>query len=65
MFLCTLVTSNAILQGTIDVKRLQEILTDGVKSKDVSALYYSLKGLKQLNANIPDVCEVSGNSWYL
>lgn len=51
--------SSAILQGTVDVKRLQGILEEGVKSKDAGVLYYSLRGLKLLKAPIPDVCDVS------
>ncbi|XP_069361221.1 uncharacterized protein [Maniola hyperantus] len=57
--LCILfVLSNAILQGTVDVKRLQGILEEGAKSKDAGVLYYSLKGLTLLKAPIPDVCDV-------
>ncbi|XP_023949697.2 dolichyl-diphosphooligosaccharide--protein glycosyltransferase subunit 2 [Bicyclus anynana] len=56
--LSLVVVSNAILQGIVDVKRLQGILEEGVKSKDISTLYFSLKGLKLLNAKIPDVCDV-------
>uniref|UniRef100_A0A1E1WVG2 Dolichyl-diphosphooligosaccharide--protein glycosyltransferase subunit 2 n=1 Tax=Pectinophora gossypiella TaxID=13191 RepID=A0A1E1WVG2_PECGO len=47
----------SILQNTIDLKKLQGILQEGVKSKDISTLYYSLKGLQLLNAKIPDVCQ--------
>lgn len=46
------------LQGTIDVKRLQNILQDSTKSKDVSTLYHAIKGLKILNADLPNICEV-------
>ncbi|XP_063394747.1 dolichyl-diphosphooligosaccharide--protein glycosyltransferase subunit 2 [Cydia fagiglandana] len=45
------------LQGTIDVKRLEGILQENLKSKDLSSLYYAVKGLKQLNAKIPNICE--------
>ncbi|CAH2256735.1 jg10964 [Pararge aegeria aegeria] len=55
--LSLVVVSNAILQGTVDVKRLQGILEEGVKSKDVGALYFSLKGLTLLKAPLPDVCD--------
>ncbi|XP_026492688.1 dolichyl-diphosphooligosaccharide--protein glycosyltransferase subunit 2 [Vanessa tameamea] len=64
LLLSVLAVSHAILQGTVDVKRLQRILEEGVKSKDISTLYYSLKGLKQLNAKIPDVCNVIQNTKY-
>lgn len=47
------------LQGTIDLKRLEGILQDNLKGKDVSSLYFAVKGLKQLNAKIPNICEVS------
>lgn len=49
----------SILQSTVNVKKLQGILEEGLKSKDIGALYFAIKGLKQLNANIPNVCEVS------
>ncbi|XP_063357980.1 dolichyl-diphosphooligosaccharide--protein glycosyltransferase subunit 2 [Cydia amplana] len=45
------------LPGTIDVKRLEGILQENLKSKDLSSLYYAVKGLKQLNAKIPNICE--------
>lgn len=45
------------LQGTIDLKRLQTILQENVKSKDITALYYSVKGLAELNVEIPNICE--------
>ncbi|CAH0592147.1 unnamed protein product [Chrysodeixis includens] len=54
--LSTLCLSNT-LQGTIDLKRLQNILQDNVKSKEITSLYYAIKGLVQLNANIPNICE--------
>lgn len=54
----TVAVCSAILQGTIDVKRLQGILEEGLRSKDLSSVYYSLKGLKQINAKIPDICGV-------
>lgn len=58
--LSLVVLSNAnILPGTIDIKRLQSILQDSLKSKDVSSLYYAVKGLKLLKAPIPDICEVN------
>lgn len=56
--------SNAILQGTVDVKRLQNILEEGLKSKDINTLYYSLKGLNQLKYKIPDLCQVIANTKY-
>ncbi|XP_059058428.1 dolichyl-diphosphooligosaccharide--protein glycosyltransferase subunit 2 [Achroia grisella] len=56
--------SNATLQSTIDLPRLQVILQDGIKSKDVSSLYFAIKGLKQLKASIPDVCQDLKNSKY-
>ncbi|KAL0851575.1 hypothetical protein ABMA28_007357 [Loxostege sticticalis] len=52
------------LQGTIDVKRLQTILQEGLKNKDVTSLYYSIKGLKDLKAPIPDVCQDIKNAKY-
>ncbi|KAI5631326.1 oligosaccharyltransferase subunit ribophorin II domain-containing protein [Phthorimaea operculella] len=59
LLLSVLAVSNAnTLQGTIDVKKLQGILQEGVKSKDINTLYYSVKGLKLANAKIPDICEV-------
>lgn len=57
-FISTVLTCSAILQGTIDVKRLQGILEEGLRSKDLSSVYYSVKGLKQINAKIPDICQV-------
>lgn len=58
VLLSILSLSNAnTLQGTIDVKRLQTILQDNAKSKDVTSLYYAIRGLVQLNANIPNICE--------
>ncbi|XP_045511409.1 dolichyl-diphosphooligosaccharide--protein glycosyltransferase subunit 2 [Colias croceus] len=57
VLLCTIVLCSAILQGTIDVKRLQGILEEGIKSKELSSVYYSLRGLKVLNAKIPDICQ--------
>ncbi|XP_072947283.1 dolichyl-diphosphooligosaccharide--protein glycosyltransferase subunit 2 [Epargyreus clarus] len=63
--LCLLGLSNAnVLQGTVDVKRLQGILEEGVKSKDISTLYFSLKGLTILKAKIPDVCQDIQNAKY-
>ncbi|XP_041975285.1 dolichyl-diphosphooligosaccharide--protein glycosyltransferase subunit 2 isoform X2 [Aricia agestis] len=59
-----IVSSYAILQGTIDTKRLQTILEDGLKSKDIGSIYFSVKGLKQLNAKIPDICEDIKNAKY-
>lgn len=60
LLLSALSVSNAnTLQGTIDLKRLQTILQENVRSKDLTSLYFSIKGLVQLNANIPNVCEVS------
>ncbi|XP_068627071.1 dolichyl-diphosphooligosaccharide--protein glycosyltransferase subunit 2 [Battus philenor] len=53
-----------VLQSTVNVKKLQGILEDGLKSKDVGALYFAIKGLKQLNANIPAVCDALKNSKY-
>ncbi|KAG7310862.1 hypothetical protein JYU34_003693 [Plutella xylostella] len=58
-----LINANTI-QSTIDVNRLQGILQDNVRSKDVTSLYYALKGLKQLNAKIPNVCEDLKNAKY-
>ncbi|KAJ0182793.1 hypothetical protein K1T71_002162 [Dendrolimus kikuchii] len=59
LLLSTLALSNGnTLQGTIDVQRLQKILQDNVKSRDLTAIYYAVRGLKQLNVAIPDVCEV-------
>ncbi|XP_063549015.1 dolichyl-diphosphooligosaccharide--protein glycosyltransferase subunit 2 [Cydia strobilella] len=52
------------LQGTIDVKRLEGILQENLKSKDLSSLYYAVKGLKQLNAKIPNICEDLKNIKY-
>lgn len=46
------------LQGIIDVPRLKKILLDNVKSRDLTSIYYSVRGLKQLNVPIPDVCEI-------
>nr|XP_049691989.1 dolichyl-diphosphooligosaccharide--protein glycosyltransferase subunit 2 [Helicoverpa armigera]XP_049692612.1 dolichyl-diphosphooligosaccharide--protein glycosyltransferase subunit 2-like [Helicoverpa armigera] len=58
LLLSTLALSNGnTLQGTIDIKRLQNILQENVKSKDITALYYSIKGLAELNADIPNICE--------
>lgn len=53
------VSNGNTLQGTIDLKRLQTILQENVKSKDITALYYSIKGLAELNVEIPNICEVS------
>lgn len=59
MLISLLSVSNAnTLQGTIDLKRLQAILQENVKSKDIGALYYAVKGLALLNAELPDVCKV-------
>lgn len=59
LLLSILALGNAnTLQGTIDTKRLQAILQDGIKSMDISTLYYSVKGLKQLNVKVPDICQV-------
>ncbi|KAJ8735256.1 hypothetical protein PYW07_006876 [Mythimna separata] len=52
------------LQGTIDLKRLQTILQENVKSNDITALYYSVKGLAELNADIPNICEHIQNIKY-
>lgn len=57
--LSLLAVSHAILQGTVDVKRLQGILEEGLKSNDISSFYYSVKGLTQLKAKLPDLCDVS------
>ncbi|CAK1544392.1 unnamed protein product [Leptosia nina] len=57
VFFCMLAACSAILQGTIDVKKLQGILDEGLISKDISSMYHSLKGLKQIGAKIPDVCQ--------
>ncbi|CAH0690941.1 unnamed protein product [Chilo suppressalis] len=46
-----------ILQGTIDTNRLQSILQDGIKSKDITSLYFAIKGLKDLKVAVPDVCQ--------
>ncbi|XP_075992072.1 oligosaccharide transferase delta subunit [Anticarsia gemmatalis] len=51
------ISNGNTLQGTIDVKRLQTILEENIRSKDITTLYYSLRGLVQLNANIPNICE--------
>ncbi|KAM3960906.1 oligosaccharide transferase delta subunit [Aphomia sociella] len=64
LILSIFVLSNATLQGTLDLSRLQQILQDGIKSKDVSSLYFAIKGLKQLKASIPDVCKDIKNSKY-
>lgn len=57
--LSTLALSNGnTLQDTIDVKKLQNILQESVKSKDVSTLYYAVKGLSILKASLPNICEV-------
>ncbi|CAH1639378.1 unnamed protein product [Spodoptera littoralis] len=52
------------LQGTIDLKRLQNILQENVKSQDITSLYYSVKGLAELNADIPNICEILKNIKY-
>ncbi|XP_060808440.1 dolichyl-diphosphooligosaccharide--protein glycosyltransferase subunit 2 isoform X2 [Amyelois transitella] len=59
--------SNAsTLQGTIDEKKLQLILQEGLKSKDIVSLYYSIKGLKSINVAIPNVCqEIRGSKYDL
>lgn len=60
VFLFLSAVSNAsILQSTVNVKKLQGILEEGLNNKDIGALYFAIKGLKQLNAKIPNVCEVS------
>ncbi|XP_045455863.1 dolichyl-diphosphooligosaccharide--protein glycosyltransferase subunit 2 [Melitaea cinxia] len=59
--LSLLAVSNAILQGTVDVKRLQGILEEGLKSNDISSFYYSVKGLTQLKAKLPDLCDIIKN----
>lgn len=60
LFVSSLALSQAnILQSTVNVKKLQGILEEGLKSKDVGALYFAIKGLKQINAKIPEVCDVS------
>ncbi|CAH2102966.1 unnamed protein product [Euphydryas editha] len=58
LVLSLLAVSNAILQGTVDIKRLQGILEEGLKSNDISSLYFSIKGLTQLKAKLPDVCDI-------
>ncbi|CAG9796897.1 unnamed protein product [Diatraea saccharalis] len=58
------ITKGNILQGTIDTSRLQSILQDGVKSKDISTLYFAIKGLKDLKLPVPDVCEDIKNAKY-
>ncbi|CAG9581008.1 unnamed protein product [Danaus chrysippus] len=62
--LSLLAVSNAILQGIINVKQFQSLLEEGIKSKDISTLYHSIKGLKQLNVKLPDLCEDIKNSKY-
>ncbi|VVD02490.1 unnamed protein product [Leptidea sinapis] len=64
LILCALSVSNAILQGTVDIKRLQGILEEGLKTNDVGSIYYSLRGLKQLNAKHSDVCQDLKNTKY-
>lgn len=48
-----------MLQGNVDVNKLKSILEDGLKSKDIASLYFAIRGLKQLNYKLPDVCDVS------
>ncbi|XP_035449327.2 dolichyl-diphosphooligosaccharide--protein glycosyltransferase subunit 2 [Spodoptera frugiperda] len=60
---CTISHGNT-LQGTIDLKRLQKILQENVKSQDITSLYYSVKGLAELNADIPNICETLKNIKY-
>ncbi|CAB3240148.1 unnamed protein product [Arctia plantaginis] len=58
LLISLLSVSNAnTLQGTIDLKRLQTILQENVKSKDIASLYYAVKGLALLNADLPNVCQ--------
>lgn len=58
LILVSIAVSNAnILQGTVDINRLQTILKDNLKSKDVGTLYYAVRGLKQLKADVPNICE--------
>ncbi|XP_045524133.1 dolichyl-diphosphooligosaccharide--protein glycosyltransferase subunit 2 isoform X2 [Pieris brassicae] len=63
-FISTVAACSAILQGTIDVNRLQGILQEGLGSKDLSSIYYSVKGLKEINAKIPDICQVIKSANY-
>ncbi|XP_053609651.1 dolichyl-diphosphooligosaccharide--protein glycosyltransferase subunit 2 [Plodia interpunctella] len=63
--LSLLALSNGItLQGTIDEKKLQLILQDGLKSKDIASLYYAIRGLKSINVVIPDICQDIRSSKY-
>lgn len=64
LILSILALSNATLQSTIDLSRLQTILQNGIKSKDVGSIYFAVKGLKQLKATVPDVCQDLKNSKY-
>ncbi|CAH2049907.1 unnamed protein product, partial [Iphiclides podalirius] len=65
LFLSLLALSKAnILQSTVNVQKLQGILEEGLKSKDIGGLYFAIKGLKQLNAKIPNVCENLKTSKY-
>ncbi|XP_014362300.2 dolichyl-diphosphooligosaccharide--protein glycosyltransferase subunit 2 [Papilio machaon] len=59
LFISSLALSQGnVLQSTVNVKKLQGILEEGLKSKDVGALHFAIKGLKQINAKIPEVCDV-------
>ncbi|XP_028160955.1 dolichyl-diphosphooligosaccharide--protein glycosyltransferase subunit 2 isoform X2 [Ostrinia furnacalis] len=65
LVLCLVGWSSAnTLQGSIDLKRIQSILQEGLKNKDVASLYYSIKGLKDLKVPIPDVCQDIKNAKY-
>ncbi|CAG4950452.1 unnamed protein product [Parnassius apollo] len=65
LFLSSVALSEAnVLQSTVNIKKLQGILEEGLKSKDVSTLYFAIKGYKLLNATIPDVCEDLKNAKY-
>ncbi|XP_030029149.2 dolichyl-diphosphooligosaccharide--protein glycosyltransferase subunit 2 [Manduca sexta] len=61
LLLSLIAFSNAnTLQGTLDLKRLQSILEESLKSKDIAALHYAVKGLKLLNLPVPDLCAEVG-----
>lgn len=45
-----------ILNGVVDVNKLESILVENLKSQDLNSIYYAVRGLRQLNYKIPNIC---------